>query len=79
LNFAFATIPIDYHHLQAKQLQNSLQKDCMKLKKKMKDGFASKQQTGRPCCILCEYCHPQQIDPLKSKQTALLAKIHHKA
>jgi hypothetical protein len=68
----------DYHHLQAKQLQSSLHKDYKKLKKKVQDGSASYPQNGHPCCILCRHYHIQQIDPQKPKQTALLAKTHHK-
>jgi hypothetical protein len=73
------SIAVNYHHLQAKQLQSSPHKDCEKLEKKVPDNPASDQQSSHPCRILCKYCHPQQIDLLKPKQTALLVRTHPKA
>jgi hypothetical protein len=73
------SIAVDYHHLQAEQLQSSNHKDCVKLKKKVHDNLTFDQQSGHPCRTLCKHCHLQQIEPLKLKQTILLVRTHPKA
>ena len=53
------SIAINYRHLQAKQLQSSLHKHPVKLKKKVQNGPTFEQQSGHPCCTLCKHYHPQ--------------------